>query len=71
MAQLWRRLEKPDQFCGRAVAVPRMAKWQFAVHLVPIPASFTGFREVAGLREIVDDLRGGSLGDADDVSDVS
>jgi hypothetical protein len=49
----------------------RMAQRELAVHLVAVPASLARLREVAGPDEIVGDLRGGSLRDADDQRDVA
>jgi hypothetical protein len=66
-----RRLEKPDQLTDRVVAVVGVAKREFAVELVPVAASLTRLREVAGFLEVGDDLRRASLGDSDRGSDVS
>jgi FtsP/CotA-like multicopper oxidase with cupredoxin domain len=64
-------LEEPDEVADRAVAVPRMAEGQLAVHLVAVAASVTRLRQVAGLLKVVDDVRRRSLGDADAGGDFS
>lgn len=66
-----RCLEEPDQLTDRVVAVLGMAKRELTVELVPVAASVTRLREVAGFLEVGDDVRRASLGDSDCGGNVS
>ena len=64
------RCQEADQVADCAVAVLWVSKRQLVVDFVVAPASAASFRQVAGLLELVDDLRGGAFGDADGDGDV-
>ena len=66
-----RRFKEAEQFADGVVAVLSVAERQLFVYVVAVAASVADLREVAGLDEIVDDLRGRSLGYADDARDIS
>ena len=52
------------------VTVLGVPERQLLVHFVAVPAAVAGFAQVAGQLEIVDDMRCGSLRDADRPGDV-
>ncbi len=66
-----RRFKEAEQFADGVVAVLSVAERQLFVYVVAVAASVADLREVAGLDEIVDDLRGRSLGYADGAGDIS
>ena len=68
--RLRRRFKEAEQFADGVVAEPLRERQPF-VHVVPVAASVADLREVAGFDEIVDDLRGRSLGYADRVGNIS
>ena len=63
--------EKADEVADRTVAMPGVTKRQLAVDLVAVAASVAGLCQVARLLEVVDDVGGRPLGDADTDGDVS
>jgi hypothetical protein len=70
------RFQKADQLSHRVVAVPRMPQRHVLVNLIqvasPIPRSrVPGPCQIAGIFEVIDDLRGRALGNADVSRDVS
>lgn len=66
-----RRVEEAEQLAYGVVAVPWVAERQLSVDDVPIAAAGTDLRQIPGLDEIVDDLRGRSLGYPDCPRDIS
>ena len=64
------RFEEADQVADGVVAVLGVSERQVLVYFVVVAAAVAALSEVAGLLEVVDDLRCGSLGDPDRVSDV-
>ena len=66
-----RRLEEADQLTDGVMAVQGMAKRQLVMDLVLVAASGASLREVAGVLEIPDQLRGRSFRHADGFRDVS
>jgi hypothetical protein len=69
--RLRRRSEEAEQFADGVVGVLSVAERQFFVYVVPVASSVADLREVAGVDEIVDDLRRRSLGYADGAGDIS
>jgi hypothetical protein len=67
----WRLFQEVEEFADGVVAVLWVAERQRFVYVVPVAASVSDLREVAGFDEIVDDLRRRSLGYADRVGDIS
>jgi hypothetical protein len=65
------RFQKTDQFAHRVVAVPRVPQRHVLVNLVQVASPVPGPRQVTGFIEVIDDLRGRALGDADVSRDVS
>jgi hypothetical protein len=65
-----RGLEEADQFADGVVAVVGMAKRKLAMDLVLVAATGARLREVAGLLQVIDDLRHRPLGDPDRGGDV-
>ena len=64
------RPEKADQLPDVVVAMPRVAKRKLAVNLVPVVSPHTRPGQVAGLLEVLDDLRRRALRDPDSRGDV-
>ena len=65
------RFQEADEITDRPVAVPGMAERQLPVNFVAVAASVASLRQVAGLFEVVDDMRRGSFGNPDADGDVS
>jgi hypothetical protein len=65
------RVEEAKQLANGVVAVPWVAERQLFVDDVPIAAAGTDLRQIARLDEIVDDLRGRSLGYPYRAGDIS
>ena len=66
-----RRLEELDQIAHPVVTVPRMAKREFVMHFVKVPAPVSALGQVTGSLEVIDDLRSRALGDSNRFGDVS
>ena len=64
------RFEEADQVADRVVAVLGVPERQVLVYFVAVAAAVAALSQVARLLEVVDDLRCGSLGDPDGLSDV-
>ena len=71
MALRSRSFEEADQVANGVVAMEGVAERKFVVDFVVVTASVAGFRQIAGLLELVDDLGRGSFRDADGGGDVS
>jgi hypothetical protein len=69
--RLGRRFEEPDQLADGVVAVLGVPQRQVFVHLVMVSAPVADLRQVAGFHQVVDDLCRRSLGDPNDLGDVS